>query len=86
MNRSRASRHLPLPDYDLSNPAEVRPTIYGCVLDESHAKLLMQNSELPFEDVLALDRIQKGHPISGLSDEQRRNKVKNLLAKLGKSG
>ena len=27
MNRSQASRYLPLPGYDLSNPSEVRLTI-----------------------------------------------------------
>lgn len=74
MNRSQASRYLPLPDYDLSNPAEVRLTIYGCVVDEGYTKLLMQNSELPFEDVLALDRVQKGRPISDLSLRRLRSR------------
>lgn len=29
MNRSQANRYLPLPDYDLSDPREVKLTIYG---------------------------------------------------------
>jgi ATP-dependent DNA helicase RecG len=64
MNRSQASRYLPLPDYDLSNPNEVRLTIYGSVVDESYTRALMAHSDLPFEDVLALDRVQKGRPVS----------------------
>ena len=63
MNRSQASRYLPLPDYDLSDPNEVRLTIYGSVVDESYTRVLMLNSNLPFEDILALDRVQKRQPI-----------------------
>lgn len=63
MNRSQRDRYLPLPDYDLSVPGEVRLVIYGSVVDEAYTKLLMKQSDLPFEDVLALDRVQKGRPI-----------------------
>ncbi|MBT1175658.1 putative DNA binding domain-containing protein [Bifidobacterium sp. LC6] len=63
MNRSQASRYLPLPDYDLSDPNEVRLTIYGSVVDESYTRMLMLKSNLPFEDILALDRVQKHQPI-----------------------
>ena len=63
MNRAQRDRYLPLPDYDLSVPGEVRLVIYGSVVDEAYTKLLMQQSDLPFEDVLALDRVQKGCPI-----------------------
>lgn len=74
MNRSQANRYLPLPDYDLSDPGEVRLTIYGNVVDEGYTKLLMQNSALPFEDVLALDHVQKGRPISDSALRRLRNK------------
>lgn len=74
MNRSQASRYLPLPDYDLNNPGEVKLTIYGRVVDEGYTKLLMQNSSLPFEDVLALDRVQKGRPISDAAIRRLRSK------------
>lgn len=67
MNRSQAERYLPLPDYDLSDPNEVRLTIYGSVVDESYTRALMANSALPFEDILALDRVQKHRPISDAS-------------------
>lgn len=74
MNRSQASRYLPLPDYDLNNPGEVKLTIYGRVVDEGYTKLLMQNSSLPFEDVLALDRVQKDRPISDAAIRRLRSK------------
>ncbi len=74
MNRSQASRYPPLPDYDLTNPEEVKLTIFGCVVDEGYTKLLMQSSSLPFEDVLALDRVQKGRPISDAALRRLRNK------------
>lgn len=64
MNHSQASRYLPLPDYGLSNPCEVRLTFYGSVVDESYTRMLMARSDLPFEDVLTLDRVQKSRPIS----------------------
>lgn len=74
MNRSQANRYLPLPDYDLSDPREVKLTIYGRVVDEGYTRLLMQDTELPFEDVLALDRVQKGHLISDVALRRLRNK------------
>ena len=74
MNRSQASRYLPLPDYDLSDPNEVKLTIYGSVVDEAYTKLLMTNSNLPFEDVLALDRVQKHQPIPALTVRRLRRK------------
>lgn len=74
MNHSQANRYLPLPDYDLSIPGEVHLTIYGRVVDEGYTKLLMQDTNLPFEDILALDRIQKGRPISDKALRRLRNK------------
>lgn len=64
MNLSQAKRYLPLPEYDLSHPGEVRLTIWGSVVDEAYTRMLMQLGDLPFDEVMALDRIQKGWPIS----------------------
>lgn len=63
MNEGQARRYLPLPDFDLTDPETVRLTIYGAVVDASYTRLLMQRGDLPFTDVLALDRIQKNLPI-----------------------
>lgn len=65
MVRDQVRRFLPLPDYDLdSQPGEVKVSIPGAVIDDSYSKLLMVRTDLALEDVLALDRVQKGKPIS----------------------
>ena len=63
MHLSQARRYLPMPDYDLSDPAAVRLTIYGGVVDPVYTQLLMLNTSLSLADVLALDRVQKRLPI-----------------------
>lgn len=63
MNKGQAKRYFPLPDYDLSEANSVRMTIYGGVVDPAYSQMLMQKTDLPFEDVLALDRVQKKLPI-----------------------
>ncbi len=60
---SQAKRYLPLPDYDLSQAETVRMTIYGNVVDPAYSRLLMQQTDLPLADILALDRVQKRLPI-----------------------
>lgn len=57
-------RFLPMPDYDLSDPTEVKLTIHGSVIDEAYTQTMMVHTDLPLEDVLALDRVQKKMPIS----------------------
>lgn len=64
MVQDQVRRFLPLPDYDLSVDGEVRLTIPGAVIDEAYSRLLMVRTDLPLEDVLALDRVQKGVVIS----------------------
>lgn len=64
MVRDQVRRFLPLPDYDLSDPEEVTLTIHGAVIDEAYSRQLMVRTDLPIEDILALDRVQKGLPIS----------------------
>lgn len=63
MHLSQAKRYLPMPDYDLSDPAAVRLTIYGGVVDPTYTQMLMLNTRLPLVDVLALDRVQKKLPL-----------------------
>ena len=74
-NRQR-NRFLPLPDYDLSKPDSVRLTIYGSIVDVAYSQLLMNMTELPLVDVLALDRVQKRLMIDGATMKRlRRNKL-----------
>ena len=64
MHEGQARRYFPLPDYDLlSDSTAVRMTIYGGVVDPAYSQLLMQKTDLPLTDVLALDRVQKKLPI-----------------------
>ena len=77
MNRSQARRYLPLPEYDLADPSEVRLTICGSVVDEAYTQMLMSHTDLPFEEVMALDRVQKGRPIA--EDVAKRLKRKGLV-------
>ncbi|WOP19544.1 RNA-binding domain-containing protein [Raineyella sp. LH-20] len=59
INLSQVRRFLPLPDYDLNEVGAVKLTIYGAVIDTNYSEQLMQHEDLPLEDVLALDRVQK---------------------------
>jgi ATP-dependent DNA helicase RecG len=55
----QAKRYFPMPDYDLSDAGAVKLTIYGSVVDIAYSRLLIQRTDLPLVDVLALDRVQK---------------------------
>ncbi len=61
--QGQARRYFPLPDYDLSRPDAVKLTLYGCVVDPAYSRALIQKTDLPLIDVLALDRVQKRLPI-----------------------
>lgn len=53
------SRYLPLPDYENSTSTETVFNIHGQVINANYTNLLRQNSDLPLELVIWLDRIQK---------------------------
>lgn len=63
MHQEQAKRYFPMPDYDLSEAGAVRMTVYGSVVDLAYSRLLIQKTDLPLADVLALDRVQKKLPI-----------------------
>ncbi|CAN5246026.1 ATP-binding protein [soil metagenome] len=63
MVASQRKRYLPLPDYEGSTPAETVFNIYGQTIDENYSKLLMERADLPLEQVIWLDRVQKKHRI-----------------------
>ena len=64
MHVGQARRYFPMPDYDLSEPQAVKMTIHGRVVDPAYSRLLIQKTDLPLEDILALDRIQKKLPLN----------------------
>lgn len=63
MHVGQARRYFPLPDYDLTEPGQVKMTIYGKVLDLAYSRMLIEKTDLSFDDILALDRVQKHLPI-----------------------
>lgn len=54
---------MPMPDYDLSND-EVKATVVGKVLDERFTRILIRETDLPLDCVVALDSIQKGRKVN----------------------
>lgn len=64
MFETQRRRSFPLPDYDLTTPDRVQVAISGRILDERYTQLLMQQPDLSLTQVILLDRIQKGLPIS----------------------
>lgn len=60
MWKGQASRYLPLPDFDLSEPGHVTLRLQGRFIDENYSRALLTHADLPWPDVLALDSIQKG--------------------------
>lgn len=75
--QAQKKRSFPMPDFDLSQPAEVKVTISNKVLDERYTRMLMARSDLSLWDVIALDKVQKGR---ALSDEEFKSvKAKKLV-------
>lgn len=70
-------RNFPMPDYDLSESGRVKLRIIGKVIDERYTRMLMQRTDLGLWDVIALDKVQKGNPIS--KNEFKLLKTKRLI-------
>ena len=64
MVSSQRKRFLPLPDYEGSTLGQTFFNIYGQVIDENYSKLLIERADLPLEQVIWLDRVQKKHRIA----------------------
>ncbi len=72
----QSKKYFPLPEYELSNDS-VKVTIEGKVLDMNYALKLASVPELSLEEIILLDKVQKGHSLS--SDEVKVLKAKNLI-------
>lgn len=73
----QARRYFPMPDYDLSDPEAVKMTVYGSVVDPAYSRMLIQKTDLPLNEILALDRVQKRLPLS--DDMARRLRREGLI-------
>jgi len=60
----QARRYFPMPDYDLSESNAVKMTIHGGVVDPAYSRMLIQKTNLPLSEILALDRVQKRLPLT----------------------
>lgn len=63
MHVGQARRYFPMPDYDLGEPHGVKLTLHGAIVDPAYSRLLIQQTDLPLTDILALDRVQKKLPL-----------------------
>ncbi len=64
MVATQRKRYLPLPDYEGSSANQTVFNIYGQTIDKNYSQLLMERSDLPLEQVVWLDRVQKKHRIA----------------------
>lgn len=68
MFSTQRQRFFPLPDYNFTPTTEGHPrvemTLLGQVLDVKFTKALMARSDLTLPQVIWLDRVQKGQPLS----------------------
>jgi ATP-dependent DNA helicase RecG len=53
------ARYLPMPDYAGSSLNKTVFNIFGQAIDENYSRLLMERTDLPIEQVVWLDRVQK---------------------------
>ena len=77
MFRIQRDRNFPMPDYDLDEEGVVRVTIPGRVIDERYTRMLSERKDLTLMDVIALDKVQKGRPIT--SEERGVLREKKLV-------
>ena len=77
MFRTQQERSLPLPGYSLEVPEEVTVVLPGKVLDVQYTRLLMARTDLSLEQVLLLDKVQKGREIG--YNEYRNLKRRGLV-------
>lgn len=69
-------RFFPMPDYDISDN-RVKVTLTGKVLDLDYARLLASNGNLTLQEIIALDKVQKRHPLN--DDDEKLLKAKLLI-------
>ena len=81
MFETQQKRSFALPDYDLSRPDEVHVEIPGRIIEEDYNRTLFDRPDLPLEDVVLLDRVQKGLPID--DEARRRLSAEGLIADFG---
>jgi|WetSurMetagenome_2_1015567.scaffolds.fasta_scaffold07778_5 ATP-dependent DNA helicase RecG len=62
--QKQRDRNFPMPDYDLTESQRVKVRIFGKVIDENYTRMLLARTDLNIWDVIALDKVQKGKPVT----------------------
>lgn len=75
--QAQRKRSFPLPDFDLTDPNEVKVVISNKVLDDRYTRMLLARADLDLWDVIALDKVQKRKPLT--EGEFKSVKAKNLV-------
>lgn len=60
MFRGQMKRYLPLPDFELNDPAHVLLHLPGRFIDANYSRALLMHGDVTLAEALALDHIQKG--------------------------
>jgi len=74
-------RLFPMPDYDISDETHTRVTVFGELLNENYTNILNDNPELPLEDVIVLDKVQKKQELT----EKEIDRLRSLKLVKGRS-
>lgn len=77
MFKKQRDRYFPMPDYDFSEENLVKVSVPGRIIDEKYTRILIQHKDLDLMDVIALDKVQKGYPLS--NEERSSLKTKKLV-------
>jgi ATP-dependent DNA helicase RecG len=77
MFRLQRERNFPLPDYNLSVAGKVSVRLTGKIIDPRYTRMLVRRKDLDMPDVIALDKVQKGNPLS--ESEFKSLKAKKLV-------
>ncbi len=65
-------RFFPLPTYNISDKEHTEVTIHGELIDITYTNVLFKNPELPMDDVIALDKVQKKQPLTQIEIQRLR--------------
>ncbi|MDR2286275.1 MAG: putative DNA binding domain-containing protein [Prevotellaceae bacterium] len=66
-------RLFPMPTYDISDETHTKVTVHGELIDENYTDILNNNPDLPLEDVIALDKVQKKMLLNEIEIQRLRN-------------
>lgn len=75
MFRKQKERHFPMPDYNIDNEKRrVSVTIYGKIIDDAYARMLLTHTDLTLKDCILLDAVQKHRILTAEAIKYLRNK------------